>query len=199
MAARHLFVFSVTAVTIAGLTVACNETARFRVLGFFFDGVPKPGEAAPDSKDDQEIVQAKTEADLDVPDSLHPIVVAEKLISHPPYKEFQCRRCHQPAGVELVATTQEGLCARCHVNIPGDAPFVHGPVAARDCLFCHHYHESKIPGLLLYPPDETCLRCHDQTDLTAGPRHAELDERRCIQCHDPHAGTDRYFLKRMDR
>ncbi len=201
MTAKHLFVLSVTVVTIAGLTLACNEAARFHALNFFFDGVPEPGAPAPDSdvKQEQEAMQGETESGPEVPDSTHPVVAVKQYFIHPPYKEFQCRRCHQPAGVDLVATPQEGLCARCHPGIPGDAPFVHGPVAVRDCLFCHHYHESAIPGMLLLPPDDTCLRCHDRDDLTTGSHHDAIDEQHCIACHDPHAGTVRYFLKRTDR
>ena len=198
MAAKHLFLLSVVAATITGLTVACDSAARHRVLSFFFDGVPKPGEATPVSTNEQKTDQTEVATEPSPADSTDPVIVAKTYFSHPPYKTFQCRRCHQPAGVELVATPQEGLCARCHADIPGDAAFVHGPVAVRDCLFCHHHHESAIPGMLLLPPDATCLRCHDRTDLTAVPQHAETDDHKCIDCHDPHAGNLRYFLKRAE-
>jgi predicted CXXCH cytochrome family protein len=201
LAARHVFVLGVFVVTMTGLIVACNESARYRVLSFIFDGVPKPGESDADSKETEkpkDVVAEETKPEPNLPDPAHPVVVADVFVSHPPYRDFQCRRCHEPAGVGLILTPQEGLCARCHGGIPGDAPFVHAPVAVRDCLFCHHFHESKIPGLLLRPPNETCMQCHDRADLTTGLHHPDDDERRCIQCHNPHAGTVRYFLKRTD-
>lgn len=199
LAAKHLVAICLTAAAITGLSVACNATARYRVLRFFFDGVPEPGQKDAAPEDESEPGQASAAESVGDQASAQPAVAPKPYHLHPPFKEFQCRRCHQPAGVALVATPQEGLCSRCHQGIPGDVQYVHGPVAVRDCLFCHHPHESPERGMLLYPPNETCLRCHDRADLTVGPQHAEFEQSLCIDCHDPHGGSVRFFLKRKDR
>jgi predicted CXXCH cytochrome family protein len=96
----------------------------------------------------------------------------------------------------LFRTAEEGMCHSCHPDIPGEAAYVHGPVAVNDCLTCHHYHQSILPKLLLKKVNEVCFECHDSDDLIEGAHHAKVDEQPCNECHDPHGGADPYFLKR---
>jgi predicted CXXCH cytochrome family protein len=117
-----------------------------------------------------------------------------RYIAHPPYRDNQCGRCHDPQGGQLHTTIQEGLCLVCHAKVAAEPKYLHGPVAVNDCGVCHHYHESRHPNLLLTDATATCLVCHDRDDLTTGDHHADLERRTCIECHNPHGGSDRFFL-----
>jgi predicted CXXCH cytochrome family protein len=118
--------------------------------------------------------------------------------NHPPYREGRCRTCHNPDDGQLFRTLQEGLCQTCHPDIPGETGYVHGPVAVNDCLFCHHYHRSQNPKLLLGDAKATCFRCHKRDSLTAGQYHARIEEQGCLTCHDPHQGNNPFFLKQPE-
>lgn len=183
MIRRLLIGFGAAAVALTWLA-ACAPDTRYRVLSFFFDGVPEPG--APPKR-----VQTGPGLLVAAPPPRKQVVVYR----HPPYVDNKCRECHDPFGSWLTRTPEEGLCQRCHPGVPGPWPYLHGPAAANACLSCHHHHESLHRWLLLVDPKDLCYRCHKQSDLTTGPHHAELAERPCLECHNPHGGADRYFLR----
>lgn len=179
---------------------SCAETTRYRVLRFFFDGVPNPAE-----------VRALKEAAEKPPSAADtPPVEAEKkqtvanhqvsepaIRPHPPYGDFRCGVCHSGNGMSIGQTPQEGLCRQCHGDIPGDARYAHGPVAVSDCLFCHHHHGGQFPKMLRTTVQETCFQCHDQDDLIEGDHHRDLDDQSCTKCHLPHGGDNRFFVKEV--
>ena len=171
---------------------ACSEPARYRVLTFFFDGVPVPGQAPAVG---YEVVRRE------LPGSAGGRRAQPSVINytHTPFRKDDCGACHNPTSGQLFSTDREGLCAGCHRDVPGPARYVHGPVAVSDCLFCHHPHGSAYPGVLVAEATALCLRCHARADLSEGAHHADIDERSCIDCHHPHAGDDRFFLKHGDR
>ena len=171
---------------------ACSGPARHRVLTFFFDGVPKPGGDTPG----QDTGEPATDTPESPGDERKPAANKAVFYNHQPYWENRCRDCHDPNGGQVYQTAEQGLCATCHPDLPGNARYVHGPVAVKSCLFCHHYHRSLHAKLLLDEPDALCFRCHKREGLTEGEHHADIDERPCIECHDPHSGDDRFFLKR---
>jgi predicted CXXCH cytochrome family protein len=172
------------------VVAACSETARYRTLSFFFDGVPPPGASAAES-DTQETAAVVPEE----PGTPARQVARRVFHNHPPYQEGRCGACHNPDGGQLFRTLEEGLCQTCHSSIPGDTGYVHGPVAVNACLFCHHYHRSPNPKLLLDDAKATCLRCHERDSLTEGRYHATIEVQTCLACHDPHEGDNPYFLK----
>lgn len=172
------------------LVSACSKTTRYRVLAFFFDGVPDPASASRDSDGD---VQETGPA---APDTPVRRAVAKKVFhSHPPYWESRCGTCHKPDDGQLFRTPEEGLCQSCHSDLPGEARYVHGPVVVNACLFCHHYHRSVHPRMLLDDVKVICLGCHEGDGLIEGPHHAASEEKSCVECHDPHGGDNRFFLK----
>jgi predicted CXXCH cytochrome family protein len=185
---RLLFIVGGPALTLA-LVWACAPATRYRVLTFFFDGVPAPGAPPKRVETGPGLLTAPPPAERKP---------APTVYVHPPYRDNQCRDCHDPNGRWLVRTPEEGLCQRCHPDVPGPQPYLHGPAAANACLSCHHYHESPYPWMLLTDPKDICYRCHKRSDLTTGPSHADLDERPCLDCHDPHGGADKYFLRRHE-
>jgi predicted CXXCH cytochrome family protein len=178
---------------VAVAAFSCSQTTKFQVLNFFFDGVPEPGSQA-DASDSG----ATSEADETLADTApaRPVVV---VVAHKPYRDNQCGSCHSVQTGQLVQSVRDGLCQTCHTDVPGKVRYVHGPVAVRDCLFCHHHHGSRFRPMLLTDPVSTCLKCHDREDL-GQDAHADLDDdRSCTDCHGAHGGNDPFFLKRVDR
>jgi len=170
---------------------ACSEPTRYGVLSFFFDGVPKPGESRPKG-----YAYPGTAATRDA-SGRPPERAALRLVSfHPPYRENRCSACHDSGSGLLFRTPQQGLCRRCHPNVPGQVKFLHGPVAVNDCLACHNPHASAYPRLLLADNKALCFRCHKRADLTPGPYHATTATQACIECHNAHGGDTRFFLKK---
>ncbi|MFH0980191.1 MAG: cytochrome c3 family protein [Planctomycetota bacterium] len=180
----------------AATSVTCSPQTRYRVSRFFFDGVPEPGALPPPPGYPGGPTRAGAEGPAQPGEQWAP---ARTVYAHPPYRDNRCGACHNPQTGELFRTAPEGLCRNCHPDVPGKAPYVHGPVVVSDCLFCHHYHHSYYPKLLLEESTATCFRCHDVAGLTTGPHHANAVRTACVECHDPHGGTNRFFVKRSER
>ncbi len=190
-----------TAILLAGaalclppvLLACCAESTKYRVLSFFFDGVPKPGEQ-PAEKGYARIGSGRESRAFN-----HPTTRSTPggiVYAHPPYAQSKCEGCHDRSTGRLVRKPQDGLCRICHTKAFDDAKFLHGPVAANACLFCHHYHSSERPGMLLDAPRALCVHCHRVEDIAAShSEDADIEQRSCIDCHDPHKGDNRFFLK----
>ncbi len=189
-------VSAVLILCLSGLAIlsACSETTKFRVLSFFFDGVPGPGAAR---AAEQAIAGV---APTDVPAATPGQVVTRPAFrAHPPYHEGRCGGCHDPTTGQLFRTSEEGLCASCHGDLVRDFRYLHGPVAVSACLFCHHHHGGVFPKVLRSDPAGICFRCHQRKDLTEGEHHATIEQQACVECHDAHGGNDRFFLRRAER
>ena len=82
--------------------------------------------------------------------------------------------------------------AKCHANM-GKEKFVHGPVSAGDCTFCHQQTAShkfkpiKNVGKL-------CNECHDKK-FTAKYVHSPVKDGECTGCHDPHQSPYQFQLR----
>ncbi len=186
-------------IMLLGLSIlqACSAPTRYRVLSFFFDGVPTPGTgtAADEASEGTEV--AALPSDGSGPLAAAPVRTPS--YAHPPFRDNRCDECHNITTRQPSKTVSEGLCQTCHNDLPGRARFVHGPVAVNACLFCHHHHSAPHPKVLLDEPPALCLRCHDENDLAGGEYHATIGEQVCVECHDPHTGDNRFFLKEAQR
>jgi predicted CXXCH cytochrome family protein len=194
VSARHLSVILGFGLAALLLVPACSDQTRYRVLCFFFDGVPEPG--AKPSRGYPPLYGAPGQTTTS-PEGQRAARVPTCI--HTPYRENRCAFCHDASSGLLTRTVQRGLCRECHPAIPGNAPYVHGPVAVTDCLACHEPHTAFYPKLLLKDDPTLCLQCHRSEDLTRGPYHATMGQGPCTECHDPHAGNDPFFLKRSGR
>jgi predicted CXXCH cytochrome family protein len=193
LAIRRTFVILITGVAAISLAVACSETTRYRVLSFFFDGVPKPGAARPEQGGAPPVPGQQLDG------SAWKRPPAKPVIYHQPYAEHRCDACHSRETGLLLTKPGQGLCRTCHPDTPGAVQYVHGPVAVGDCLACHHPHGSTHPWLLLEDPKDICFRCHFRDDVMEGEYHAGIEGRSCLECHDPHGADNEYFLKRSER
>jgi predicted CXXCH cytochrome family protein len=161
-------------------------------LSFFFDGVPDPGTTLVSDPNHPDVGLVPGE----VPS---PSVTHRDWFSHTPYRNNRCGSCHSNVTGQLVRAPAEGLCMLCHAELVSSPRYVHGPAAVNECTFCHHYHASGYPALLLDEPDALCARCHDADTLTPDAHPAGPDQQTCVECHDPHGGANRFFVKRTER
>lgn len=176
---RPWAVFTIT-ITAALVWVGCSVEKHFRVLSFFFDGVPDPT-----------IVEAGAKA----------VEFARRtggtVYTHAPYAEERCSWCHTDAGGMMLATVEARVCVDCHDGVGDEHTRMHGPVAAGACLWCHAPHESTVSALLRVSPQQLCQQCHG---ATLGRRRAEIPEhsdpqRDCLECHYGHGGEHRAYLR----
>jgi predicted CXXCH cytochrome family protein len=165
---------------LVGGWLGCSARERYRVMNFFFDGVPNPDAAI---------------AGRGGGSGAAPIVV-----THKPFAEQNCNACHtgnvenalySPASAVVSPT----ICLKCHQDVPHQYPVMHGPVAAVECLFCHAAHEASYPALLWKKTPDLCMQCHTRELLDpTEPAHLVADSD-CLRCHFGHGGPERGLLK----
>ena len=174
----------------------CDEETTYKVLSFFFDGVPKPGT---ENSIDEFV---RTLADTTDDSTKQNIVVVNQrppepeLFIHKPYKERRCDDCHQSGfGQKLKAARVDLLCQTCHVDFAVKRKYTHGPVAVGQCLACHNPHVSKNKYLLLREGEKTCTYCHEEIDRVSVTEHQAQEPLACGSCHSPHfSDTNKKYL-----
>jgi len=184
---------AVTAVLLCALFAGCGDrVSRYRVLSFFFDGVPVPPELAPPDAN-----TTTQPGDANSPRTATRPAGPVEIIYHDPYKKRQCVKCHSQAASFQVPLDKD-ICRACHprhYDVPAD-DWVHGPLAVGKCAMCHLSHQSQYRGLLTKPENELCLGCHDRATTLSWPFHAEARSgaKTCGACHDPHSAGNRLLL-----
>jgi len=117
---------------------------------------------------------------------------------HEPFAQGKCEQCHtDKKGEGELREEMPDLCYSCHDDYE-NKNFMHGPVAAGACNFCHDPHKSDNPGLLVESSVTTlCTSCHidKQTMLDNDPVIHPPVKDSCTNCHDPHAEDHRFQLK----
>ncbi|MFQ6034428.1 MAG: cytochrome c3 family protein [Sedimentisphaerales bacterium] len=161
---------------------------RYKVLTFFFDGVPpiEKAELEPGPVDlaSRWFVQRVTKSDWYMHKPLNNCVTC-----HGERKQ----RSFSPQ--TLLTSPVPELCYNCHTNYAVSSSFVHGPVAVGQCLFCHNPHKSKFKHLLKEPEPKLCYLCHDSSAIESVPAHLTKLSSGCTNCHSAHAGSTKYLLK----
>jgi len=207
-----VFIFVSLFLSITG----CNEYTRYRVLTFFFTGVPEPG------------AEAKKE---EVPKGMTLKEYLKKGLTsrtvpflHGPYASQQCYQCHsttksaalrsvvrmkQKKGLGFKAATEVAerlvkpvteLCVDCHAEKSVESAYnkglwVHGPVSSGMCTVCHHPHTSRYPYMLRKgKARDMCRSCHAKGYIMESEDHKK--DKDCTECHNPHIGKNRFLLKK---
>lgn len=164
----------------------CSVEKNYKVLSFFFDGVPEPAS-----------VQRQAAAEREGGSRVIPKTVVSW---HTAYVERRCSACH--GDKTSFGFTTSGFadldghaCGKCHPDATA-APFPHGPVAAFQCTACHEPHEAGYPHLLIAASPQLCLRCHGNEFGDEPPEsvHGDL-ARDCLLCHLAHGGDNGSFLR----
>ncbi len=165
----------------AGAWVGCSVERNYKVLTFFFDGVPDPNAPKP-------AADSPAGLQLDIRQS-------PSYSIHRPYADDQCSECHADRQVRI-GGRDSTVCLKCHKETLPVHAVTHGPVDANACLWCHVPHESAYAVLFKAPARDVCSQCHTPEMLVSArvPEHADAG-RSCLECHFGHGGEQRYFLK----
>jgi predicted CXXCH cytochrome family protein len=89
---------------------------------------------------------------------------------------------------------QKPVCAteKCHAGM-GKEKFVHGPIAAGDCTFCHVL-DGKHKFMPITDVGKLCRDCHE--NLTSKQVvHLPVKQGNCTGCHDPHQSPNKFQLR----
>jgi predicted CXXCH cytochrome family protein len=158
-----------------------SPEARYKVLSFFFDGVPKPEEKTAGTPGEQGSGESRGAGS-----ARHGSV-------HGPYAAKMCYGCHDPASHSLLLPVRE-LCLKCHV-FKMNKKYIHGPLVSGGCIVCHDPHSSPNRFLLVSREQTFCYYCHAAKDIEKNPAHKDIDATQCTSCHDGHMSNKRYMLK----
>jgi predicted CXXCH cytochrome family protein len=183
---RTAYLFMALLVFLSG----CSAGYRYRILSFFFDGVPR----------------SVTTAAVQSADSLQPadsaavilagaVPVEPQMVIHPPYKERDCAACHDESKTSKEPRKMPGVCYQCHDDFGKTYKVLHGPVAGGLCTACHNPHLSKNKGLMIRSDRDICLFCHESSVVMKSEAHTDITDTKCTECHNPHGGEDRYVLR----
>ncbi len=169
----------------ASLAGACASTTRYRVLTFFFDGVPEPGsqDASAAHLDDHAApfsAQTLGLASVDIPAA--PMIVSV----HEPVRERRCTACHDMQSAMTLMANSMQLCDQCHKADRVEQNWDHGPINLGSCLPCHRAHDSPFPHLLDQPVPALCATCHAEDMNRTEPYHTGPRAENCTACHHPH-------------
>jgi predicted CXXCH cytochrome family protein len=170
-------------VFISALVIGCgNATTRYRVLSFFFDGVPDPNAATgPTTRRTGE--RGK-------------VVFVHKPFADAEADEKKCATCHlNTSDIFARAQVRRDVCVECHASVKREYRYTHGPVVNNLCQFCHAPHQSINEHLLKMPAPAVCTQCHFPETLGSNPPEHLIAKSNCISCHSGHGGLDRMLLR----
>ncbi|MBA4369512.1 MAG: hypothetical protein C0403_17945, partial [Desulfobacterium sp.] len=188
MLRSYLFVSSsVVILLITILFHGCSPQTRYRVLTFFFTGVP------PMEKEDSipvEVLQPEIQK-----------TQVQKIVyySHKFFEDGDCGKCHGTTirfstpvsgadrkrifrkGMEMpgpLLMPAEKICVACHEDksknwLEKERLWLHTPAAQGRCVVCHHAHQSSQPFLLLYNREKLCGVCHAGKKCAGNESHAQ--------------------------
>ncbi len=176
----------------------CDRVARHKVLSFFFEGVPpldSERQAVDTGATDEESPTTETEVAVT---SEKPARIAKQTdpSRHEPAKD--CDQCHRRIGSWSRKTLTRPLpevCYTCHTDYSAAGGYLHGPIAAGACAFCHDPHGAKYVHLQKELQPKLCYQCHLREDIASIADHQDKQHSICTECHDPHMGSRRDFLK----
>lgn len=168
----------------------CSSTSHYKLLSFFFDGVPDPA---------IELAQHTSDSIRKADTSL----IAQNLIKdsgptsyvHTPYQDKQCNSCHDRSSMGKLIKSMPELCYDCHEDFSKKYKVLHGPVGGGQCTMCHNTHTSPNESLLVRTGQDLCLHCHDSKQLITTETHKQMNDAGCTTCHNPHGGNDLSFLR----
>ncbi len=114
--------------------------------------------------------------------------------------DAQCTACHgesngrlNPTKLNPVSTCTTSGCHAAKIQ----HRFVHGPVGAGTCIYCHDPHGSFYSDFLSRQGSELCTVCHEDTNTFSDHSdvHSPVADGSCTECHDPHGSETRFQLK----
>jgi predicted CXXCH cytochrome family protein len=156
----------------------CGGQESYKVLSFFFDGVPKPVEKSEQGAEGKGEAVAKGRGEAS---------------THGPYAARLCHACHEEGSNALVLPVRE-LCLKCH-QFKMNKKYVHGPLVSGGCIICHDPHSSGNRYLLVSREQTFCFHCHEEKAIEKNAAHKGVDMTQCTSCHDAHMSDKKYLLR----
>jgi len=167
----------------------CSTTHNYKVLSFFFDGVPEPTHETTFHLND---TINGSDADI-LAQNLIPSLPQTQF--HQPYQNKQCNSCHDQGKMGTLKKPMPDLCYQCHENFSENYKVLHGPVGGGQCTMCHSPHMSLNKDLIIRTSQSLCLYCHDSREVLEVSAHQDMKDITCTECHNPHGGADRNLLR----
>jgi DmsE family decaheme c-type cytochrome len=106
----------------------------------------------------------------------------------------QCSDCHNVHGTEgpkqvRMASTQDEVCFKCHIDKQGPFVYEHAPVKVNGCESCHMVHGGPNPHMLkVSNVNLLCLNCHTTSSFSSAPGAPSFHNQAsffqaCTLCH----------------
>lgn len=168
----------------------CSTAHHYKLLTFFFDGVPNPEKVVMVASNDSLGRQDSVALALNSPEGKGP-----RMNYHPPYKDKDCASCHDESKTGNLVKPLPDLCYQCHEDFAKKYRVLHGPVGGGQCTACHSPHLSANATLLTRTAQNLCLYCHESGRVMKSEAHSGIKDVDCTECHNPHGGEDRYVLR----
>ncbi len=107
-----------------------------------------------------------------------------------------CLSCHnQLPDDAALKTSIPQLCTTCHTRFSDLTGWIHGPVAAGQCVMCHEPHQAVFPSLLTLKQPDLCFQCHETATMALIENHTNPAYAQCSICHAAHVGPGRMLLR----
>jgi DmsE family decaheme c-type cytochrome len=114
---------------------------------------------------------------------------------------IQCTDCHNVHGTEgpkqvRMASTQDAVCFKCHMDKQGPFVYEHAPVKVDGCTSCHMVHGSPNPHMLTVSNvNLLCLQCHTTSSFSPAPGAPSFHNQAsffqaCTLCHSQIHGSN---------
>jgi predicted CXXCH cytochrome family protein len=175
---------------IVSIFFSCSPKINRKLLTFFFDGVPKSESDSLNSINEN----GKAEVSSVISDTTLVVRIKDELCYHDPYKENDCKSCHDINSITEIIKPEPGLCYNCHDDFRSKYKVIHGPAAGGYCTSCHSPHMTKTAKLLIRTGQQLCLYCHDHKMIMENEMHSDIGDADCTTCHNPHGGDDKYLI-----
>jgi DmsE family decaheme c-type cytochrome len=114
---------------------------------------------------------------------------------------IQCTDCHNVHGTEgphqvRMASTQDAVCFKCHMDKEGPFVYEHAPVKVDGCTSCHSVHGGPNPHMLkVSNVNLLCLQCHTTSSFSGAPGAPSFHNQAsffqsCVLCHSQIHGSN---------
>jgi len=114
---------------------------------------------------------------------------------------IQCTDCHNVHGTEgpkqvRMASTQDAVCFKCHMDKQGPFVYEHAPVKVDGCTSCHMVHGSPNPHMLTVSNvNLLCLQCHTTSSFSPAAGAPSFHNQAsffqaCTLCHSQIHGSN---------
>jgi predicted CXXCH cytochrome family protein len=182
------------------IIAGCDREARYKILTFFFEGVPPLDGEENAMETEITTVEEATQPAVAQKKNVSRILQQRRFTKH----DFvtDCNKCHMGgmgSGERQLIRPMPDLCYSCHTDYYATDGYLHGPIAVGECVFCHNPHKSKYVYLQEAAQPELCFRCHVRGNMVTITDHQEKLETICTDCHDPHVSSMKMLLKPVDK